>query len=317
MPHSSLAKVAGILGIGRANVINMAGNNGDPLRFDFEKLEQALAAPGVATIVAVSCGEVNTGHFATSAGLEDFRRIRDLCDKYNAWLHVDGAFGIFARALDPSSGEFGIVNRGSQGIELADSITGDGHKLLNVPYDCGFFFCRHQELAGRVFQNPSAAYLSSGTNPTRKAAPSGLPPVISPLNLGIENSRRFRALPVYASLVSYGRDGYRDILERQIRLARRVSSWLFDHPKYTLLPASLSKDNALPKTFMIVLFGAVDDALNKRLAEEINSTSKIFVSGTVWEGRAACRIAIANWMVDEQRDFDIITEVLENVATER
>jgi hypothetical protein len=104
------------------------------------------------------------------------------------------------------------------------------------------------------------------------------------------------------------------MLERQIRLARQVSSWLFDHPQFTLLPSSLSKDDALTKTFMIVLFSAVDDALNNRLAAEINSSPKIFVSGTVWEGRAACRIAIASWMVDERRDFDIITEVLGNIA---
>lgn len=199
--------------------------------------------------------------------------------------------------------------KGSDGIDLADSVTGDGHKLLNVPYDCGFFFCRHPDEAFNVFQNANAAYLTGGGG-----APSSIP---SPLNIGIENSRRFRALPVYASLIAYGKAGYRSALERQIRLARMINGWLFDHTAYNVLPETSSKEQLLDQTFMSVLFSAKSDELNQTLASKINETSKMFVSGTSWAGRTACRIAISNWRVVEERDFKIVTQVLESVAREK
>ncbi|EAW11275.1 pyridoxal phosphate-dependent decarboxylase family protein [Aspergillus clavatus NRRL 1] len=305
LPHSSLIKAAGILGIGRANVKNVCrGDNS--LMFDLQKLEAELANPDKATIVAVSCGEINTGQFAT-AGLEEMREIRRLCDKYGAWVHADGAFGIFGRILDDST-EFASIKKGCDGIELADSITGDGHKLLNVPYDCGFFLCRHSDEAQNVFQNANAAYLTSSL--------AGGPSIPSPLNIGIENSRRFRALPVYASLVAYGRAGYQTVLQRQIRLARKVAAWVSDHPAYEALPEMGSTEELLDKTYMSVLFSAKKDSLNQRLASTINATSKIFVSGTAWQGRSACRIAVSNWRVDVERDFAIVAAVLDGVAGE-
>ena len=303
LPHSSLVKAAGILGIGRANVRTICQGD-DPLQFDLEKLENELARTDKVSIVAISSGEVNTGRFAT-AGLEQIQSIRTLCDKYDAWIHADGAFGIFTRALGDSP-EFATIKNGGAGLELVDSITGDGHKLLNVPYDCGFFFVRHPNLAFQVFQNANAAYLTAGAS----AGPS----VPSPLNIGLENSRRFRALPVYASLLSYGRDGYQQMLERQIRLARAVYEWLFDHPAYTALPLSTSKAELVDQTFMCVLFRANDDQMNKELASRINETSKIFVSGTSWDGASATRIAISNWRVEVDRDLAIVTDVLSQVV---
>ncbi|RAL16253.1 pyridoxal phosphate-dependent decarboxylase family protein [Aspergillus homomorphus CBS 101889] len=302
LPHSSVGKAAGILGIGRTNVKNTCRND-DPLRFDLEKLETELAS-NKASIVAVSCGEVNTGHFATSS-LDEMRKLRVLCDKYGAWLHVDGAFGIFGRILEPTA-EFASITRGCEGMELADSIACDAHKLLNVPYDCGFVLCRHPEEAMNVFQNANAAYLTSGQN--------GETSIPSPLNNGMENSRRFRALPVYASLVAYGRNGFRDMLQKQIRLARMIAGWLYDHPAYNILPAAGSKDALLDQTYIVVLFSAKDDTLNQSLAKRINDTLKMFVSGTSWDGRPACRIAISNWRAEEERDFALVTDVLQSVA---
>lgn len=303
LPHSSLVKAAGVLGIGRANVRNICQAD-DPLQFDLEKLEEELARTDKVSIVAISSGEVNTGRFATS-GLEQIQQIRRLCDKYGSWIHSDGAFGIFTRVLDDSS-EFATIKKGGAGLELVDSITGDGHKLLNVPYDCGFFFVRHPNLAFQVFQNANAAYLTAGA--------SEGPSVPSPLNIGLENSRRFRALPAYASLLSYGRDGYRQMLERQIRLARGIYEWIFDHPAYTALPAVQSKAELVDQTFMCVLFRANDDGLNKELATKINETSQIFVSGSSWAGAPATRIAISNWRVEVDRDLPIVTRVLAQVA---
>ncbi|PWY82456.1 tyrosine decarboxylase [Aspergillus eucalypticola CBS 122712] len=301
MPHSSLVKAAGILGIGRANVKSICRDN-HYLQIDFERLEAELKA-NKASIVAVSCGEVNTGHFATSS-LAEMKSLRSLCDKYGAWLHVDGAFGIFGRILNGA--EFSAISKGCEGMELADSIAGDAHKFLNVPYDCGFVLCRHPNEAGKVFQNANAAYLSGGQ--------SGALSIPSPLNIGMENSRRFRALPVYASLLAYGQVGYQEMLQKQVRLSRMIAGWIFDHPKYNALPELASKDELLDQTYIIVLFSAKNDDLNRNLTKEINATSKLFVSGTSWQGRPACRIAISNWRVEEGRDFALVTDVLDNVA---
>ncbi|CAG7971364.1 unnamed protein product [Penicillium salamii] len=302
LPHSSLVKAAGVLGIGRSNVRNIC-HASDPLCFDLEQLEKELARTDKVSIVAVSCGEVNTGRFATNG--TDLRDIRQLCDKYGAWLHADGAFGIFGRILDESS-EFETIKNGSDGIELADSITGDGHKLLNVPYDCGFFFTRHPTVASQVFQNANAAYLTAGN--------SQGPSIPSPLNIGIENSRRFRALPVYASLLAYGKSGYQEMLSRQIKLARKIYEWLFDHPGYTALPQASSKAELLDQTFMSVLFRANDAELNQNLGNRINDSSRMFVSGTSWDGQPACRIAISNWRVEVERDSALVIDVLAQIA---
>ncbi|OJD15449.1 hypothetical protein AJ78_04290 [Emergomyces pasteurianus Ep9510] len=306
-PHSSLGKAAGILGIGRANVRSVCtaggGESQRPLQFDYQVLERELGRSDMASIVAVSSGEVNTGHFATQ-GLEEFRKLRQLCDKYGAWLHVDGAFGLFGRILK-SGGEFDSILKGCQGLELADSIAGDGHKLLNVPYDCGIFFSRHANLAEDVCRNPNAAYLNAATGA------NGIP---APCNNGLENSRRFRALPVYATLVAYGKDGYRDMLARQIRLARSVAGWLFEHPAYEVLPHNPEKEGLLQDTFIIVLFRAKDENVNRVLVNKINATSKIYVSGTNWAGKPACRIAISNWRANEEQDFEMITSVLGAIA---
>ena len=129
MAHSSLFKAASIVGLGRANVIDI-GQALDPLKFDFEKLVEKVQAPQTATILVVSCGEVNTGRFATDGG-DEMQQLRHICDRNNIWMHVDGAFGIFGRALELGV-EFDAVKRGCEGLDLADSITGDAHKLLNV-----------------------------------------------------------------------------------------------------------------------------------------------------------------------------------------
>ncbi|KAL3471881.1 pyridoxal phosphate-dependent transferase [Aspergillus californicus] len=303
MPHSSLVKAAGILGIGRANCKDVSKNNG-PLQFDLKRVETEMQKTDKVTIIAVSCGEVNTGLFVTG-GLNEMQELRRLCDEYGGWLHVDGAFGVFGRILSDDP-EFSAIKKGCEGIELADSLAGDGHKMLNVPYDCGFFLCRHQGEAANAFQNANAAYLTGGGGQVQS--------IPSPLNIGIENSRRFRALPVYASLLAYGSIGYRMMLQRQICLARQITGWLFDHPKYNVLPHAENKEDLLERTYMVVLLSAKDDDLNRQLAAKINETSKMFVSGTSWDGRPACRIAISNWRVQEDDDFPIVREVLDSVS---
>jgi glutamate/tyrosine decarboxylase-like PLP-dependent enzyme len=229
-----------------------------------------------------------------------------LCDMYGAWIHIDGAFGVLGRVLD--SPKYETITNACAGLELADSITGDGHKLLNVPYDCGFFLSRHRNIAARVFQNPNAAYLATSNGPDS---------IMSPLNIGLENSRRFRALPVYASLLAYGKTGYRNMLERQIKLCRGIAKFIIESEAYELLPEfGGSVEETLGRIFIIVLFRAKDEALNKSLVEKIKATRKIYVSGTAWNGRPACRFAVSNWRTDIKRDLPLIKAVLLSVAAQ-
>ena len=304
--HSSLFKASSILGLGRACVHDVGALTGS-VTFDIERLEQQLHSNrhSCASIVVVSCGEVNTGLFATHSHAE-VQALRDICNRYGAWLHVDGAFGLFARLLEGLP-EFETVAQGTQGMALADSVAADGHKLLNVPYDCGFFFCRHPGIAQQVFQNPNAAYLNAKNAATDT--------IQSPLNIGIENSRRFRGLPVYATLVAYGREGYADMLKRQIRFARAVAAYVFDHADFELLPKDVYHDRASidQHIFMIVLFRAKNKELNDTLVKRINASSKMYVSGTAWDSCPASRIAVSNWQVSPERDLDVVRMVLENV----
>ncbi|KAK4138101.1 PLP-dependent transferase [Trichocladium antarcticum] len=302
MGHSSLGKAASVVGLGRASVRE---GEGEPWRLDLDAVQRELAgaeAEGVVSIVVVSAGEVNTGRFAT--GLLDMPKLRSLADRYGAWIHVDGAFGLFARAL-PRTDEFLSLHASAAGLELADSIAADGHKLLNVPYDTGIFLCRDASILTQVCSNPNAAYLSS---------PGDADAILSPLNIGLENSRRFRALPVYAVLLSEGRQGIAAMLSRMVLLARAIATFVRDSEHYEWLP---SADASLESTYIVVLFRATDAALNEGLVDRINSTGKMFVSGTKWDGKKAVRIAVGSWRVHVEKDAAVVREVLTAVADGR
>ncbi|KAK1700541.1 pyridoxal-dependent decarboxylase [Colletotrichum godetiae] len=302
MGHSSLSKAASVVGIGRASVKELPLSKDKPWRLDLEAVERALEKgerDGVVSVIAVSAGEVNTGRFATE-GKEEMGRLRGLADRFGAWIHVD-AFGIFARALEAKP-EFAKIKEMASGLELADSITVDGHKLLNVPYDCGMFFCRSLPTQTAVFTNPNAAYLSSG--------PSTIP---SPLNIGLENSRRFRALPAYAVLRSEGRSGLAAILGRMVILARKLAVWIRASDAYELLPEAEGEWD-VEETHMVVLFRARDEGLNEELVGRINGTREVYVSGTSWKGRKAVRVAVGSWRVDVERDFEVVTRVLGDIS---
>jgi len=128
--HSSLSKAASVVGLGRQSVKELGVSADEPWKLDIDALEAHLQKEGTATIIGISAGEVNTGRFAVD-GLAGMKRLRALADEYGAWIHVDGAFGIFARCLDDTA-DFEDLKRQVEGIELADSITVDGHKILNV-----------------------------------------------------------------------------------------------------------------------------------------------------------------------------------------
>ncbi|KAJ3212745.1 hypothetical protein HDU82_007126 [Entophlyctis luteolus] len=318
--HASIAKAAAIAGIGRKNCLDIASIP-NTANFNLEILAAKLkeyARNKVGVIISVSNGEVNTG-----AHTRDIARIRQLADLHGAWVHMDAAFGAF----DPRH----AAETPSSALCFADSITSDAHKWLNVPYDCGLFYTRRPDLLVRsvapTFEHDSTpAYLAART----AGLHGGAEPVASPLTVGIENSRRFRALPLYASLLALGRDGYVELFERNVAFANMVAEWIHASPDYTLLNnlsdgiGSGSKDGVYVGS--IVLFraapgnrGGFTDT-DDRLLDAINSTRVVYVTGTVWGGKSAIRIALSNWRtgltVDgtgKSLDFEILTQVLQDV----
>ncbi|KAI0390255.1 pyridoxal-dependent decarboxylase [Xylariaceae sp. FL0594] len=287
MGHSSLPKAASVVGLGRTSVKNLPFSDAEPWRLNIDAVERELQRKGVASIISISAGEVNTGRFAVT-GVEEMKRLRDLADKYQAWIHVDGAFGAFARTL-PATEEYSSLRRVTEGIELCDSLALDGHKLLNVPYDNGIFFTRKSSTLNAVFQNANAAYLSSG----------GQSQIASPLNIGLENSRRFRALPVYAVLISEGREGIARMMERMVVTARAVAGAIRSCDDLMLLPeAKCETSHAHEDIHVVVLFRAKDDSLNDVLVHRINETKKWYVGGTSWQGKPAVRVAVSSWRAE-------------------
>ncbi|EPS45674.1 hypothetical protein H072_332 [Dactylellina haptotyla CBS 200.50] len=308
-PHSSIAKAASVIGLGSENVINLPASEAAPWNMDLDALDQLLskqAEDKVRYIVIGQLGEVNTGRF-----MSDIPRLRDICTKHGAWLHIDAAFGLPVRCVnvyDESTqglADWDKIQAWCSGVELADSITSDGHKLLNVPYDAGLFFSQHASILQTVFENPGAAYLATAGGD-----------IVAPCNINIENSRRFRALPIYAALTALGTSGYSALIRRLILHARTIAEMISSD--------ELSKhyELVLPdidEMFMVVIFRAKDPELNEVLAEKINATGKIWVSGTVWGGSKAVRIAAANWRVNlEEEGFGgtgIVRDVLSTVAS--
>ncbi|KAF9091872.1 hypothetical protein BGX27_001939 [Mortierella sp. AM989] len=308
MAHASVWKAASILGIGRKQVIEVPGmgvTEGDSdesaLEDEIKKLKQA----GKAVLVFLAFGEVNTGIFSRNT-----RRIAEICKKYNAYFHIDGAFGIYARC----SPKYAHL---ADGLELAHSITACGHKWLNVPYDCGLFLYR-QSLEKSIMEplfSSSAAYLRPSDTPFSH-----------PMNISIENSQRFRALPVWATLRAYGREGYKRIVEENCRFAKTMFNWMKStRPDlYTVL----TEDCPLN----IVVFAqtlarqeeknkgeeATYEALEKKnaaLLARINQTGVAYFSPTVWNGQPAIRAAISNWKTTVELDWEPVRAMLEIQAT--
>lgn len=161
------------------------------------------------------------------------------------------------------------------------------------------FFCRHKSIPATAMSNPNAAYLS--------AVPSSIQ---SPLNIGLENSRRFRALPLYAALLSEGKAGYGQILARMVALAREIATYFKDSPDYEWLP---DESAHIESVFMGVLFRAKDKKVNDELVQKLNSSAKLYVSGTSWKGEKAVRIAVSNWRSSVE-DFAELKKVFDAVV---
>ena len=272
--HASARKALAMLGLGRES----------PRLIDADDLERALGAlDGAPAIVVANAGDVNTGDF------DPIARMADLAEQHRVWLHVDGAFGLFAR-LTPEAAAL------AEGIERADSVIADGHKWLNVPYDCGFAFVRDPELLKQPFRM-TAAYLPSDEAPSPEA------------------SRRARSLAVWATLRAYGRAGHREMVERHLALARWLGRRVEEEPELELLaPVKLNivcfrhRPAGMPADEL--------DAHNLALGQEVLADGRVFFGTTRYEGKVAFRPAIVNWRTTE-RDVDLIVDVLLELAAGR
>ncbi|BGP36025.1 hypothetical protein JCM10296v2_007877 [Rhodotorula toruloides] len=351
--HASVPKAAALVGLGRKSVVE-CGREGELGLFDLDVLEEMLRRNGEVgrgSIVSVSFGEVNTGYISPQTP-----QLRQLCDTHHAWLHLDAAFSAFA-TLSPLFAHY------KPHLALADSITSDAHKWLNVPYDCGLFFSRRRR--GTAGQEGGEVGLWEVTGPGMAGGPAYLAPTAaskkegegevayplleeskalpSPLFMGIENSRRCRALPLYASLISLGTAGYTSLIQRNILFAHRLSSFLSQHPGYKLLTlpsapysaSSLAADPWAYRTSNILLFALSlhpshtparylsHPDPNALLLTELNESGRTFWTGTVWRGERAVRCAVSNWMTDwregegaegEGREWEEVKELLEGVV---
>jgi len=286
--HASVRKALSMLGVGHAL---MQVCSRDPSgRMDLETLEHALRQlKGSPAVVIATAGEVNAG------GFDPIERLAGLAGQYHAWLHVDGAFGLFAR-VSPATQEL------ARGVELANSVIADGHKWLNVPYDCGFAFVRDGRLLHEVF-GLSAPYF-----------PAAVADHPDYLYLAPEMSRRARALAVWATLAAYGRNGYRTLVERHVRLAQRLGDEIRRAPDFELLEEPCLNVVCFRYRPEGVPEKSLDD-LNRRLGQAVIDDGRVYFGTTVYAGKVAFRPAISNWRT-QAADVDLVLPVTRELGSQ-
>jgi glutamate/tyrosine decarboxylase-like PLP-dependent enzyme len=256
--HGTIDRALRMLGLGAPTDIVPADGHG-------RMLAEHLHIGDGPTIVCAQAGEVNTGAF------DPFDAIADARDAApNAWIHVDGAFGLWAAVSES-------LRPLVAGAERADSWATDAHKWLNVPYDSGIAFTAHPESHSGAFSARAAYLVADGT--TREQ-----------IDWNPEHSRRARGFPVYAAIRSLGRAGIVDMVERSCERARQFAAGIEQ------LGAELLNDVELNQ----VLFRfATDDETNAAL-RAVQESGEAWMSGTTWDGRAAIRISVSNWQTTEE-----------------
>jgi glutamate/tyrosine decarboxylase-like PLP-dependent enzyme len=268
--HPTLLKALGLLGLGRRRVVRLPVDRQGRVRAD------ALPALEGPTIVCLQAGNINTGAF------DPFEEICDAARAAGAWVHVDGAFGLWAQAsprLAPLS----------RGVEKADSWATDAHKWLNVPYDCGLAFVREPGTLPAAMAI-TAEYLPS---PGAERSPSDFTP---------ELSRRARGVEVWAALRSLGRLGLAEMFERNCRQARRFAEGLAS--------AGFEILNDVVLNQVLVSFG--NPETTRQVISAVQADGTCWCGGTVWQGRTAMRISVCSWATtdaDVERSVDAILRV--------
>jgi glutamate/tyrosine decarboxylase-like PLP-dependent enzyme len=259
--HATVKRALRLLGLGVPELLE-ADDQG---RMVAESLRRALADGPAPTIVCAQAGEVNTGAF------DPLPEIAAAARRAGAWLHVDGAFGLWA-AASPKLAH--LVD----GAELADSWATDAHKWLNVPYDCGIVFCRHSDMHRRAI-GVQAEYLMQDDAAVRDQ-----------VDWTPEFSRRARGFTVYAAIRSLGREGIAELVERTCAHARRFADELAVLPGFELLNEVVLNQ---------VLFRFESDERTDDVLRRVQESGEAWLSGTTWDGRRAIRISVSNWQTTD------------------
>lgn len=260
--HSSVTRALRLLGLGRDCVVPLGGDR--PGRVSPDVLRNALAlAPDAPTIVVLNAGDLNIG------ACDDFATLCPIAQAAGAWVHVDGAFGLWANAsprLAP------LV----AGVERADSWATDGHKWLNTPYDCGMAITRDPG-AHSAAMRMTAAYLTTGGD------------VRDPMDFTPEWSRRARALPALAALMELGRDGLAAMIERCCDHAAAIYDGMAALPGATGLARPTMNQG-------LIQFNAHDGSnISDAVIAAINASGEAFMSGGTWDGERVMRISVCGW----------------------
>jgi len=277
--HVTLDRALRFLGLGTASLVPVAVDEAGAMRAG--ALRDALrAGDGRPTIVAAQAGNVNTG------AIDPLPEICAVAREAGVWVHVDGAFGLWAAA---SPARRDLV----RGADLADSWTTDAHKWLNVPYDCGIAVVR-DTAAHRAAMAASAAYLVQDPDGPREA-----------LDWTPEFSRRARGVAVYATLRALGRAGVAELVDRLCACAERFAARLAATDGFEVLAQGLNQ----------VLVRAGDDAATAATLAAAQADGTCWPSGTTWRGRTCIRLSVCNWQTTAE-DVDRSIDALVRAATE-
>jgi glutamate/tyrosine decarboxylase-like PLP-dependent enzyme len=261
--HATLLTALQFLGLGRDRVVRVPTD--DQGRMDADAARAAVATAEGPLIVAAQAGNVNTG------GFDPVGEIAAALDAHpNSWLHVDGAFGLWA-AVSPARRH--LVN----GVERADSWSTDAHKWLNVGYDCGFVAVRDPG-AHRAAMSMAASYLMRSEQREN-------------WEWVLDSSRRARGFALYAAIRSLGREGIRALVERCCALAARMADRLREADGVEVL-------NDVVLNQVLVRFGS-DDERTRDVIARVQADGTAWMGGTTWKGLAAMRISVSNWSTTE------------------
>ena len=275
--HATIDKALRLLGLGAGALEPVATD--DQGAIDVSDLARVLAGtPVCPTIVCLQAGNVNSGAF------DDLATATAVAHDRGAWVHVDGAFGLWA-AANPATRHL------VAGIELADSWAGDGHKWLNVPYDGGYAFCAHPD-AHAAAMSYDAPYLTG----------HGRGGIRTPGDFVLESSRRARGFATWAALRQLGRTGVAELVERCCALARRFAEQLAENEGVTVL-------NDVVLNQVLVRFG--DDDETDRVIEATQRSGECWMGGTSWHGMRLMRISVSNWRTTEADVDRSVNAILE------
>jgi glutamate/tyrosine decarboxylase-like PLP-dependent enzyme len=263
--HATIDRALRLLGLGAGAVDPVAADGNGAI--DVAALAQRLESTSITpTIVCLQAGNVNTG------ACDALASACEVAHRHGAWVHVDGAFGLWAAA----SAELRHL---TAGIEMADSWAVDGHKWLNVPYDTGYVFCNDRD-AHAASMSYTAAYLVRGDNEEERA----------PSDYVVESSRRARGFATWAALRELGTQGLADLVERCCGLAR-----LFGQQLGEVDGVVIGNDIVLNQ--VLASFGS--DARTDQVIRGVQQEGTCWMGGTTWHGRRYMRISVSNWSTTE------------------